>query len=418
MARGFSTTLGVGTTDVVTTGTCPAANIRTYSIWYNGRVFTGSPRLWYDANQMLQFNVSPFQLLFTRGFSTTSGVWLITGGSQATTGVWNHFVISFDNSSTADPVAWINGQPATVAVSTAPVGTANAIATSHNIGNRSAQDRVFDGLLGDFALWNGVALTQAQVLALYKGARPDRIARSALAEWIDLQSGRPVSRAGRAPPSLVGTKIRPDSSRYIWPMESNAPFGGFLLPVTATFNVTELSDSISASAAATVAASSDVTEAADGLSAAAAAAIAAAASLTESPDTIVASASAQIGAALALIEAPDGVTASATSAISALLNIAERPDAVTGSASVAVAANAAMAEALDLIAAAAASGVTASAAFIEATDTLIAAIRDLADLVIPASHLVKPAARVRLVNPKARVRAVKPAARIRYVRPK
>ena len=56
-------------------------------------------------------------------FSTTNGVWIITSATL-TAGAWNHVVVTYDGTSTANnPVIYINGASVAVTRSTAPVGT-------------------------------------------------------------------------------------------------------------------------------------------------------------------------------------------------------------------------------------------------------------------------------------------------------
>lgn len=101
-------------------------------------------------------------------FSTTNGVW-ITTSATLTAGAWNHVVVTYDGTSTANnPVIYINGASVAVTRSTAPVGTyRTGTAANLYIGTPSA-GAALDGKITDARIYNAV-LTSSQASGLYAG---------------------------------------------------------------------------------------------------------------------------------------------------------------------------------------------------------------------------------------------------------
>lgn len=100
---------------------------------------------------------------FNHSFSTTDGVWDLSS-RDLNVGAWNHFAITYNGSDVANnPVMYVNGLSKSVTRNTAPVGTVDADDSDKVIGNRSADDRTFDGYICNVGMWKGTVLTAAQV---------------------------------------------------------------------------------------------------------------------------------------------------------------------------------------------------------------------------------------------------------------
>jgi len=151
---------------------------RTWAMWLKrdgngeaglGRVFdkldsgtTTIETLGYDTAA----NSSTGGYRFTRAFSTTTGLWDITPFGTAST--WHHVILSYDSGATTNnPLAWVNGKPATVTTVTAPVGTASTNTSSYWLGNRGVADHTWLGQIADFRIYNRLITSNGEAFNLY-----------------------------------------------------------------------------------------------------------------------------------------------------------------------------------------------------------------------------------------------------------
>lgn len=218
MARGFSSTLGVSTTDKVASAAFTTPSAMSIAGWYlrNGLGGLNTGRLLNkegvaDAEFVWRTSNTGAAMRFTRQW-TGNGIWEISDSEAVASGKWIHYVLAYAGSATTDdPVIYINGRLASGSFSskTAPTGSIVSGSGSLDIGNSAASNREWDGLAGDQALWSGVLLTQAEARALYQGASPLDIRPQYLMEVISLRSGVPVSLI-RTQPITTGTKPRGD----------------------------------------------------------------------------------------------------------------------------------------------------------------------------------------------------------------
>lgn len=217
MARGFGSTVGSGTTDVIVTTLTAHADQRSFAFWFNrngaggnnqGRLFDKRSNggslvelCYFDAS-----NGADLKLIYQRMWSTGTGTWSVNGGGVTATGTWNHVVITYDSTSTSnDPVIYINGVSQTVTEIATPSGTANTNTDPYHIGNLGAQSRVFDGQIADFAIWSRL-LSGGEALGLGKGFSP-------LFNLPLLVCYEPLIRENVneiiAPSSVAGTAVQP-----------------------------------------------------------------------------------------------------------------------------------------------------------------------------------------------------------------
>lgn len=179
MAYGFGATLGTTTTDrIVYPANVTPTIAYTILIWSrrNGSGGNAFGRLYDLGGQDGPFNgfnrESSVSYAINRAY--TGGLPLPgwTGTPQPTISVWHPFIVRLDASSSANDPLMNDEAAMTVTELSAPSGTGVLTAGSLCIGNRTAaQDRVWDGLLAEFARWNRL-LTDDEVAALGKGYSP------------------------------------------------------------------------------------------------------------------------------------------------------------------------------------------------------------------------------------------------------
>ena len=232
MARGFSSTLGVSTTDKVKSAAFTTPSTMSIAGWYlrNGLGGLSTGRLLNkegvaDAEFVWRTSNTGSAMRFTRQW-TGNGIWEISDSEAVASGKWIHYVLAYAGSATTDdPVIYINGRLASSSFSskTAPTGSIVSGSGSLDIGNSAASNREWDGLAGDQALWSGVLLTQVEARALYQGADPLTVRPQYLTEFISLRSGPPASLI-RSQPVTTGTKYRGD--RLALNDNTRFPFAG------------------------------------------------------------------------------------------------------------------------------------------------------------------------------------------------
>lgn len=108
------------------------------------------------------------KITFIHFFSTARGKWTTTA-RVLPTGSFSSFVINYNNSSTANnPTIYINGSSVSVTEVETPSGTRTSdVSDALVIGNRAAQDRTFEGIQDDFAIFTRV-LTTDEITAIYE----------------------------------------------------------------------------------------------------------------------------------------------------------------------------------------------------------------------------------------------------------
>lgn len=108
------------------------------------------------------------KLRFVQTTSGTAGIWSLTS-ADITIGAWNHVAVTYNSAAlTTDPVIYVNGAAKGVTESSTPTGTYSTdTGSSLYLGNASANNRTFDGLIDDLALFDK-AISAAEVLSLYR----------------------------------------------------------------------------------------------------------------------------------------------------------------------------------------------------------------------------------------------------------
>ena len=117
-------------------------------------------------------------LQLTKGFASgaTSGLWQTDAGSVAL-GIWCHvaYTYAMDNNVVTNPVIYVNGSSVTVSETTSPVGTMDSDTGSDlYIGNRSANDRTFDGRIDNMRFYDRI-LIPTEIEAIYDAEKQDAI---------------------------------------------------------------------------------------------------------------------------------------------------------------------------------------------------------------------------------------------------
>ncbi len=185
MSRGFGATYGTGASYAIVTGvTSSGSDRRSYSMWFlrNG-AGGGNFGHFFVKNFSEEFfwGNSSSTFIYARcnaGGTQTSRYRLGSGGTSAgTANVWNHVLLTHDQSSGAltFPVAYWNG-----VVNNTVALVANGVTASNSnpylLGNDHVNTRVWDGLLAHFAIWDDIILGEAEARALTSGVHPMSIA--------------------------------------------------------------------------------------------------------------------------------------------------------------------------------------------------------------------------------------------------
>lgn len=216
MARGFSSPFGAGSTDRVQVSSwsqTPTVSISAW-MWIDGTGGGAGGRLFdhsVTANALM-FTGGGTNFTFKYNFNTTAGLWTITPPSNS---VWHHVAVVYDANNVANvPVIYIDGATVTVTTNTAPVGTVTAPTTTLDIGNRGAGDRVWDGKIAEFAIWNNELLTADEVIALAKGSGAFTIRPGSIGVYCPLfgQTGEPGYNSVPATyttQTITGTAFQP-----------------------------------------------------------------------------------------------------------------------------------------------------------------------------------------------------------------
>lgn len=185
MSRGFGSTYGTGASDVVSTGvTSSGSDKRSYSMWYlrNGNGGGGFGHLFVkNFSEELFWNPTGSVFFYARcnasGTQTARHAMASLGTTGASTGVWNHILLTHDQSSGAltPPTAYFN----TTIQSSLVTNTSGTTASNSNaylFGNDHVNTRVWDGLIAHVAIWDNVILDRAAAIALSAGTHPMSVA--------------------------------------------------------------------------------------------------------------------------------------------------------------------------------------------------------------------------------------------------
>lgn len=168
-ARGFGTTVGTATTDVITTGAIASTANRTFCLWFNTSTIdaVNSVRLLYQENSGAISDISQ---------NTTANLRLVIGSSGANSshnvaepsaGSWHHLCITYITSTpSVDPIFYLDGATPAVTEITQASGVVRTGTTAYLFGNITAGNRGFDGSIAEVAGWSSI-LTSGNVASLY-----------------------------------------------------------------------------------------------------------------------------------------------------------------------------------------------------------------------------------------------------------
>lgn len=179
MALGFKDE-GTGSTDVVTLPLTTHSALRTWAMWIYVVNHDGNMRF-FDKGDNNDENLfggtsGTFDLLIWH--STDFGRWRM---DQPAEDAWGHAVWTYDSTSNSnDPIGYVNGVDQSVSEVQAPVGTVRTNTDAMTVGNVSGQDRVFNGRIAEFSVWDRI-LNQAEVTALSNGFSADHFPNALVA---------------------------------------------------------------------------------------------------------------------------------------------------------------------------------------------------------------------------------------------
>lgn len=170
MARGFGGTSGVGATDAISTGLTTNGTQRSWAVRFvrNSTGGNGEGRLFARGTVEWIQSISASEMRFDRSFSLTDGRWTF----PVSLGVETSLIVRHDGSSNINaPSAFINGVSATLTQAQMPMGSLRTTSSALQIGNVSGGNRVLDGTVAEFAVWDEV-IPDDLAIAISKGATP------------------------------------------------------------------------------------------------------------------------------------------------------------------------------------------------------------------------------------------------------
>lgn len=178
--RGFGTTSGTASTDVITTGTYATSQNRTVCAWFYVNTYDATQRRMVNhvngAQTLTDLTAdSTTHLRFVAGWAS-DGVWSVTEPSAA---AWHHVCVTYNGGSfNNDPIFYLDGATPAVTETSTPSPAIDLTGTvAYLFGNRGAGDRGFNGKLAEIAEWSSV-LTAGNIASLWNsgaGARADSI---------------------------------------------------------------------------------------------------------------------------------------------------------------------------------------------------------------------------------------------------
>ncbi len=197
MSRGFGSTFGAGSTDVITAGyKSSGSDKRSYSVWYYRHGAGGSSRgaifdkgSGANSSEQLDYNAGTFNFNRKNASNVTTCSTNITLTAAGVADTWIHTLLVHDQSSGTNTVQnmWFNGASFTSSQTIgAFVNVASDNTTAYLIGNNGAGTRNWDGLLAHFAIWDDIILDRSAAISLTNGAHPLSIASQNLVCYMPL----------------------------------------------------------------------------------------------------------------------------------------------------------------------------------------------------------------------------------------
>jgi hypothetical protein len=222
MARGFGSTFGAGSTDKIACSYAASLGTKvSFSFWLyqhgagggsNGRILELGTA---NTGTTLATISGGFQFIYN--FTGTKGVWSY---SSLTQNAWQHIVLSYDSSSTSNmPSVYVNGALQSMVTGQSPSGTSAPLSGAYLIGNRNDNSRNMDGMLAEFAVWSGTALTAGEAAALARGLPPLFVRPTSLSLYLPLygtSSGEPDWGPSHGTQAITGAKKQNHAPASFW----------------------------------------------------------------------------------------------------------------------------------------------------------------------------------------------------------
>ncbi len=233
MARGFGATLGVGTTDDLTTGLTSDNTTRSISLWTNrngaggssgGRLFSKGPAGTQTIDCFNSNVNTTYQ--FNHRWSGANGTWTVP---QPALSSWVNYIVTYDYSLAVNvPVIYLNGISQTVTTSIAGSGTITTDASPYVVGNIGGI-RVWDGMHAEFAVWDRI-LSQAEATAIGARRYSPLFFPANLVEYVPCI--RDLTSLKTTAPTVTGTAVQPHPP-IIYPTYAQARFLKTVAPYSA-----------------------------------------------------------------------------------------------------------------------------------------------------------------------------------------
>jgi len=225
MSRGFGATYGVGASDYVQTGLLNSgSDKRSYFIWIYrngngggnlGQVFGKNTIGGPGASEIFYYSSADSCYKYDRANASnvqTSRTLSNLSGTAGLSGVWIALLLTHDQSSGAltAPVVWYNGTPNSTSQNIAGFASTSNNTDPYVIGNQAGLNRVWDGFLAHFTIWDNILFGRREAQALTAGVHPMLIAPANCVCYLPLDGihSPELDFTFRNPPGIVsGTKF-------------------------------------------------------------------------------------------------------------------------------------------------------------------------------------------------------------------
>jgi len=181
----------------------------TWSGWINATSAgtTNLSRIFDKGYRLIQFNGGSLgKIIFTQYFASGQNIWQTTN-PVIVFGTWQLVTLTYDSSSTANtPILYINGTsvPLTETLATGSGAITSDTAQPLNIGNRTGNDRTFDGNFDDARVYNRI-LSSTEVSDLYNFGNTPPISSTGLVGWWKMDETSGTSALDSSGNSNTGT---------------------------------------------------------------------------------------------------------------------------------------------------------------------------------------------------------------------
>ena len=210
MSLGFGSTWGTGSTDGVVTGSSShASTFMTWAFWSYQEAYSSTQAIFIKLNSgvtniYLRTSGAGSFALSRQWDGGTSGLWV---WAYPGPGMWHQTVITLDSSSASNiPAVYSDGISQSITTFSTPSGNLVDVSSGYQLGNRTQNDRAWNGLLANFVA--AQRIWSAEEIAAYtRGVGIGIIGRLSIAHDIPM-IGEAIDYMG-ATSTVTGCKAQP-----------------------------------------------------------------------------------------------------------------------------------------------------------------------------------------------------------------